>query len=155
MQEIPAASACVRPVFFPRWLVLSLFWLSACNSNHSSATGAALPPPTVTVATSEEREVTDDLTVTARIDAVNSVELRPRVSGHVTEVRFLAGQLVHQGEVLFVIDRRWYKAEYDRTSAEVSRAGAALGNAQRISRRAYELLRNPRSLKPCPPIRSG
>jgi len=94
------------------------------------------------VATSEQREVTDDLTVTARIDAVNSVDLRPRVSGHVTEVRFVAGQLVHQGEVLFVIDRRWYKAEYDRTSAEVSRAGAALSNAQRISRRANELLRN-------------
>jgi membrane fusion protein, multidrug efflux system len=48
----------------------------------------------------------------------------------------------NQGEVLFVIDRRWYKAEYDRTSAEVSRAGAALSNAQRISRRANELLRN-------------
>jgi multidrug efflux system membrane fusion protein len=142
MQEIPAASASVRPAFFARWLVLSLLWLSACNSNHASATGGAPPPPTVTVATSERREVTDDLTVTARIDAVNAVELRPRVSGHVTEVRFVAGQLVRQGEVLFVIDRRWYKAEYDRTSAEVSRAGAALGNAQRISRRADELLRN-------------
>ena len=142
MQEIPAASASVRPAFFPRWLVLSVLWLSACNSNHSSPTGGAPPPPTVTVATSERREVTDDLTVTARIEAVNAVELRPRVSGHVTEVRFVAGQLVHQGEVLFVIDRRWYKAEYDRTSAEVSRTGAALGNAQRISRRADELLRN-------------
>jgi membrane fusion protein, multidrug efflux system len=142
MQETPAASASVRPAFFARWLVLSLLWLSACNSNHSSATGAAPPAPSVTVATSEQREVTDDLTVTARLDAVNSVDLRPRVSGHITEVRFAAGQLVHQGEVLFVIDRRWYKAEYERTSAEVSRAAAAIGNAQRISRRANELLRN-------------
>jgi hypothetical protein len=88
------------------------------------------------VATSEQREVTDDLTVTARVDAVDAVELRPRVSGHITEVRFVAGQLVHQNDVLFVIDRRWYKAEYDRTTAEVARAVAALGNAQRISRRA-------------------
>jgi multidrug efflux system membrane fusion protein len=96
----------------------------------------------VTVATSERREVTDDLTVTARIDAVSSVELRPRVSGHITEVRFVAGQLVHQGDVLFVIDRRWYKADYDRTTAEVARASATLGNAQRISHRADELLRN-------------
>ena len=96
----------------------------------------------MTVATSERREVTDNLTVTARIDAVNSVELRPRVSGHITEVRFVAGQLVHQGDVLFVIDRRWYKADDDRTGAEVARATATLGNAQRISHRADELLRN-------------
>jgi multidrug efflux system membrane fusion protein len=142
MQEIPAASASARPTILPRWLLLSLLWLSACNSNHSSSTGAAPPPPGVTVATSERREVTDDLTVTARVDAVDAVELRPRVSGHITEVRFVAGQLVHQNDVLFVIDRRWYQAEYDRTTAEVARAVAALGNAQRISRRADELLRN-------------
>ena len=142
MQETPAASASARPASFLPWLILSLLWLSACNSNHSSTTGAAPPPPGVTVATSEQREVTDDLTVTARVDAVDAVELRPRVSGHITEVRFVAGQLVHQNDVLFVIDRRWYKAEYDRTTAEVARAVAALGNAQRISRRADELLRN-------------
>lgn len=142
MQRTPAASASARPASFLPWLILSLLWLSACNSNHSSTTGAAPPPPGVTVATSEQREVTDDLTVTARVDAVDAVELRPRVSGHITEVRFVAGQLVHQNDVLFVIDRRWYKAEYDRTTAEVARAVAALGNAQRISRRADELLRN-------------
>jgi len=96
----------------------------------------------VTVAKSERRQITDDLTVTARIDAIHSVELRPRVSGHLTEVRFVAGQLVHQGDVLFVIDRRWYKADYDRTTAEVARATAHLGNAQRISHRSDELLRN-------------
>jgi RND family efflux transporter MFP subunit len=43
---------------------------------------------------------------------------------------------------LFVIDRRWYKADYDRTTAEVARATATLGNAQRISRRSDELVRN-------------
>ena len=47
------------------------------------------------------------------------LNFRPRVSGHITEVRFGAGQLVHQGDVLFVIDRRWYKADDDRTRAEV------------------------------------
>jgi RND family efflux transporter MFP subunit len=142
MQEVRPPSASVLPVSL--WFALSLLGLSlsACNSNHNPAATAAPPPPIVTVATSEQREVTDDLTVTARIDAIHSVELRPRVSGHITEVRFAAGQLVHQDDVLFVIDRRWYKAGFDRTVAEVGRATAALGNAQRISRRSDELLRN-------------
>jgi multidrug efflux system membrane fusion protein len=141
MHVFGSPSASPSPAFLFSWLALSLLCLSACNS-HQQPVAAAPPPPAVTVATSESREVTDDLTVTARIDAVNSVELRPRVSGHITEVRFVAGQLVHQGDVLFVIDRRWYKADDDRTRAEVARATATLGNAQRISHRADELLRN-------------
>jgi RND family efflux transporter MFP subunit len=142
MQEIASLSVWSSPPALFPWLALSLLFLSGCNLNHDPSTAAAPPPPSVTVATSERREVTDDLTATARIDAVNSVELRPRVSGHITEVRFVAGQLVQRGDVLFVIDRRWYKAEDDRTAAEVTRATAALGNAQRISHRADELLRN-------------
>jgi membrane fusion protein, multidrug efflux system len=142
MQGFRSSLTAVAPSSLRRGLVLSFLWLSACNSNHTPSSAAAPPSPAVTVATSERRDVTDDLTVTARIDAVNSVELRPRVSGHITEVRFVAGQLVHQGDVLFVIDRRWYKADFDRTTAEVARASATLGNAQRISHRADELLRN-------------
>ena len=142
MQVFGSPAASPWPAFLFSWLAFSLLCLSACNSNQQPAASAAPPPPAVTVATSERREVTDNLTVTARIDAINSVELRPRVSGHITEVRFVAGQLVHQGDVLFVIDRRWYKADDDRTTAEVARATATLGNAQRISHRADELLRN-------------
>jgi RND family efflux transporter MFP subunit len=140
MQEIASPSTSLPALL--SWLAFSLLCLSGCNSNQHPSTATAPPPPAVTVATSERREVTDNLTVTARIDAVNSVELRPRVSGHITEVRFVAGQIVHQGDVLFVIDRRWYKADDDRTAAEVARATATLGNAQRISHRADELLRN-------------
>ncbi len=142
MQGFRPLPVSIAPHFFTLGLTFSLFGLSACNSNHSPASVMAPPPPAVTIATSEQREVTDDITVTARLDAVNSVELRPRVSGHISEVRFVAGQIVHQGDVLFVIDRRWYKADFDRTIAEARRATATLGNAQRISRRADELLRN-------------
>jgi membrane fusion protein, multidrug efflux system len=86
MQGFRSLSAAVLPVSLRPWLCLPFFWLAGCNSNHTPST-AAPPPPAVTVATSEQREITEDLTVTARIDAVNSVELRPRVSGHITEVR--------------------------------------------------------------------
>jgi RND family efflux transporter MFP subunit len=142
MQGVTSSTTALEPSSLRPWLALLFLCLSACNSNQPASTTAPPPPPAVTVATSERRDVTDNLTVTARIDAVSTVELRPRVSGHITEVRFVAGQLVHQGDVLFVIDRRWYKADYDRTIAEVARASATLGNAQRISHRADELLRN-------------
>jgi multidrug efflux system membrane fusion protein len=142
MQAVHPDSTSVSPLSLPLGLALSFLALAACNSNYPPANTVLSSPPTVTIATSEPREVTDDLTVTARIDAIHSVELRPRVSGHITAVRFDAGQLVHQGDVLFVIDRRWYKADYDRAIAELARATATLGNAQRISRRADDLLRN-------------
>jgi len=123
---------------------LALFWVisvSACKFTHTE-TNNAPPPPSVTVSSGEQSQVIDWETATARIDAVDAVEIRPRVSGHITEIHFAAGQIVHKGDVLFVIDRRWYKAELDRTTAEVARAAAALENAQRISKRADELLKS-------------
>jgi multidrug efflux pump subunit AcrA (membrane-fusion protein) len=140
MQGVTSSTTALGPSSLRPWLALLFLWLSACNSNNTPTTALPPPPPAVTVATSERRDVTDNLTVTARIDAVSTVELRPRVSGHITEVRFVAGQLVHQGDVLFVIDRRWYKADYDRTIAEVARASATLGNAQRISHSIFYVL---------------
>ncbi len=125
-------------------LAFALFWLisvTACNFTHT-ATNNAPPPPTVTIASGEQSQFIDWETATARVDAVEAVEVRPRVSGHITEIHFAAGQIVHKGDVLFVIDRRWYKAELDRTTAEVARAAAALENAQRISRRADDLLKS-------------
>ena len=115
--------------------------LPACKFTQTQTRNSAPPPPRVTVSAGEQRQIIDWETATARVDAVEAVEIRPRVSGHITEVHFAAGQIVHRGDVLFVIDRRWYKAELDRTTAEVARAAAALENAQRISRRSDELLR--------------
>jgi RND family efflux transporter MFP subunit len=125
-------------------LALTLAWIvsaTACNFTPGETKNNAPPPPTVTIASGEQREIVDWETATARVDAVEAVEVRPRVSGHITEIHFLAGQIVRKGDVLFVIDRRWYKADLDRTTAEVARAAAALANAQRISRRADELLK--------------
>src|SRR4051794_5567469 len=56
-------------------------------------TPAAPPPPKVTVATVEERSITETIELTGRVEAIESVEVRPRVSGHIQEVRFQSGQL--------------------------------------------------------------
>jgi RND family efflux transporter MFP subunit len=100
------------------------------------------PPPAVTVAPVEQKELVEWDEFTGRADAVESVEIRPRVSGYIQEVRFQSGQLVKKGDVLFVIDPRWHQAAYDRLAAEAERAKVLLENAQREAGRTTELLAN-------------
>jgi RND family efflux transporter MFP subunit len=73
---------------------------------------------------------------------VDSVEVRPRVSGYIQEVRFQSGQLVKKGDVLFVVDPRWHQAEFDRRQAEAERARVQLDNARREADRTTLLLAN-------------
>ena len=63
-----------------------------------------MPPPAVTVAPVETRDVVEWSEFTGHTEPVNSVEIRPRTSGYIQEVRFQSGQLVKKGDVLFVID---------------------------------------------------
>src|SRR5882672_1003946 len=86
------------------------------------------PPPSVTVAPVEQREIVEWNEFTGRTEAVEAVEVRPRVSGHIQEVRFRSGQLVQKGDVLFLIDPRWHKAEFDRRQAEYQQAKVRLEN---------------------------
>src|SRR4026207_687797 len=89
--------------------------LSGCHRSGSSpAGGHAMPPAEVTVAPVEQRELVQWEELTGRTASIEYVEVRPRVSGHIEKVHFESGQLVKKGDVLFVIDCRWYKAESDR-----------------------------------------
>jgi membrane fusion protein, multidrug efflux system len=101
---------------------------------------AAPPAPRVTVAPVQERLLTEFQELTGRVDALETVELRARVSGHMEAVHFQAGQLVHAGDVLFTIDPRWYRATVDLATAEVERARVRAEIAERESRRADDLL---------------
>ena len=98
------------------------------------------PPPTVTVAPVEQRELVEWDEFTGRTEPVESVEVRPRVSGYIQEVRFQSGQLVKKGDVLFVIDPRWHQAAFNQLEAEAERARVQLENARREAGRALELL---------------
>jgi RND family efflux transporter MFP subunit len=112
--------------------------LSGCG--RSTASSQQPPPPAVTVASVEQREVTEWEEFTGRTEAVEAVEVRPRVSGHIQEVRFQSGQLVKKGDVLFVIDPRWYRAEFDRRQAEYEQARVRVENTERMAARAARLL---------------
>jgi RND family efflux transporter MFP subunit len=103
---------------------------------------AGMKVPTVTVAPVEQQEIVEWDQFTGRTEAVESVEVRPRVSGHIQEVRFQSGQLVKKGDVLFVIDPRWHKAEFDRREAEYQQAKVRLENAEREAKRTEQLLAN-------------
>jgi len=102
-----------------------------------AATGCKQPPqpvspalPAVSVSHPVEREVTDYAEFTARVAAVESTELRARVSGQVVAVPFEAGTVVRQGDVLVEIDVRPFQAELETRIAEDGRAAAHLSLAQ-------------------------
>src|SRR5215813_2196452 len=100
------------------------------------------PAPSVTVAPVEQKEIVEWDEFTGRTQPVESVEVRPRVSGYIQEVRFQSGQLVKKGDVLFVIDPRWHEAEFDKRQAEAERAKVQLENAEREAGRTEKLLTN-------------
>jgi multidrug efflux system membrane fusion protein len=99
-------------------------------------------PPSVTVAPVERKEVVEWDEFTGRTEAVESVDVRPRVSGYIQEVRFQSGQLVKKGDVLFVIDPRWHRAAFDQRQAEFEQAKARLENTKREADRTPRLLAN-------------
>lgn len=89
------------------------------------ACSKAPPPmqaPEVTVAPAVERTIADWDEFTGHFEAVNSVEIRPRVGGFLQRVGFVEGAIVHQGDVLFVIDQRPYQAEVSRLEAVLAQA---------------------------------
>jgi RND family efflux transporter MFP subunit len=110
------------------------------HASDSPPAAVTPPPPKVTVAPVEERTVTDYRELLGRVEPIESVEIRPRVSGHIEEVRLAAGHLVKKGEVLFVIDRRWYRAQRDLAQANVESAKVRVSIAEREAHRSDGLL---------------
>jgi RND family efflux transporter MFP subunit len=94
----------------------------------------------VNVAQVLERQITDFQEFTGRIEAVERVELRPRVSGTIESVAFRDGAAVNKGDVLFVIDPRPYDAALKRARAELTRAESAHRQARSERERAVKLL---------------
>ena len=97
--------------------------LAVFSSGCSRPAGQAGPPPAaVTVAPVQQKEIVEWAEFTGHAEPVDSVEIRPRTSGYIQEVRFQSGQLVNKGDVLFVIDPRWNQAVFDQRQAEYDQA---------------------------------
>jgi membrane fusion protein, multidrug efflux system len=116
--------------------ILSLLLTAAGCKKASPPQQGPLP---VNVVTAIEKEVNEWDEFTGRLEAVESVEIRPRVSGYITEIHFEAGAIIKKGDLLYVIDPRPYQADFDRAAAEFDRMQAQLKLAQIELDRAKDL----------------
>src|SRR6266702_2223090 len=105
--------------------------------------GGPPPAPTpVTVSRSVERAVTDYADFTARVAAVDSVEVRARVWGYLDKVNFKEGALVQKGDVLFELDPRPYQALLNQAKAKVAQDEAQLAYDEAEYQRNLDLFRS-------------
>ena len=96
--------------------------LTGCADANSNDAPAAPPAPPVSAAVVVEKPVLETQEFSGRLEAVEVVEIRPRVSGYITAVNFKPGAEVKKGDLLFVIDPRPYQAEADRAGAAAAAA---------------------------------
>jgi RND family efflux transporter MFP subunit len=129
-----------RRLAVPGILTLAALSLAALTLNRGKKTPPAPPLQAVTVAPVPEREITEWDEFTGRLEAVDQVEIRPRVSGYIKRVAFDEGKEVRKGEVLFEIDPRPYQAELARAEAELERARSAASLAKSEVQRAGKLV---------------
>jgi membrane fusion protein, multidrug efflux system len=100
------------------------------------------PPPAVTVSRPLQKTITEWDEYTGRFIAVETVEVRARVSGFIDSIHFKDGQIVKQGDLLFVIDPRPYRIAVEQAKAEVERARSRLQIATLDVERAAPLVRS-------------
>jgi multidrug efflux system membrane fusion protein len=120
-------------------LFSSVLAASACGTSAATPVSGGPPPPAVGVTAVALREVSPASELTGRIEAVNQVEVRPRVAGHVTAVRYREGAEVAAGDAMFTIDPRPYRAALSRASAELARVRSRLDIARVDADRAERL----------------
>ncbi|MDR6840578.1 efflux RND transporter periplasmic adaptor subunit [Pseudoxanthomonas sacheonensis] len=134
-------------------LALSVAVISGC-SGQAAETGMP-PPPEVSAAPVLIKQVSQWDDFSGRVEAVENVDLRPRVSGYIDRVNYEEGQEVRKGDVLFTIDSRSYRAELARAQADLARARSQaelgrseatrakkLSDLQAISTESYEQRRS-------------
>jgi RND family efflux transporter MFP subunit len=110
----------IRPFLITIALSAATGFIAGCG--HAQAQSSPAPAPSVTVAPVEQKEIVEWNEFTGHTEPVDSVDIRPRVSGYIQKVEFQSGQLVKKGDVLFVIDPRWNHAVFDQRQAEYDQA---------------------------------
>ena len=115
------------------------FALTACGEGQKQA--AAPAPPTVTVAKPVQRTIVDRDEYVGRFVAVDSVEIRSRVSGYLDKVHFKDGEIVQQGALLFTIDKRPFENALAQARANLAQVKASLAFTETDLQRAQSLVR--------------
>jgi RND family efflux transporter MFP subunit len=144
MNRGSAASSLVSPrrgVGLALSLALAAL-VAACGQGEAQQKtgGAAPPPPAVTVAKPVQRMLSDYDEYVGRFAAVDSVEVRARVSGYLDSVDFKDGQMVKQGDLLFTIDKRPFQTALDQARANLTLAQSNLTYTESDLKRAQQLV---------------
>lgn len=113
-----------------------------CHAAPALAQAPGGPPPAVTVSKPIVKQVVEYDDYTGRFEAVDSVEIRARVSGYLDQVKFRDGSIVKRGDLLLVIDRRPYKALLDQSEANTVSGKARVAFAEADLERAESLRRS-------------
>ena len=121
-------------------LGLAILAAAGCTSGQAGGAPPSPPAPEVTAAKVLFNQVRDWADFTGRLEPVERVDIRPRVGGYVQNVAFVEGAEVKQGQLLFQIDPRPFKAAVDRLRADRDRAAAELKLAHSYADRAQRLL---------------
>ena len=133
--ELIPSAAVVRAVS-----VAALLLVVGCSESPQKQ-AAAPPPPAVTVANPVKRVVIDQDEYIGRFVAVDSVEIRGRVSGYLDRIDFTDGQMVKQGDLLFTIDKRPFQTTLDQAKANLAQSRANLAFAEADLARGAQLVR--------------
>jgi RND family efflux transporter MFP subunit len=120
-------------------LAVLILLAGLCDPMWSHAADGAAAPPTVTVSQPLQRELVEWDEYTGQFAAKEYVEIRARVSGYLTEIHFEDGQIVKEGDLLFVIDPRPYEATLASARAQLAQSQAQVELATRQLERSAEL----------------
>ena len=120
--------------------ILATQLLTGCDNKPAASSGPGLPA--VTVSRPVQQKVTEWDEYTGRFVAVKTVEIRARVSGFIDSIHFKDGQIVKQGDLLFIIDPRPYRLAVEQATADRDRTRAKLAIARSDVERATPLLRS-------------
>lgn len=122
-------------------LITCLMLLAACSKNETPNTAVAPPKPTIVASQPLQQEIVEWDEYTGRLQAVESVDIRARVSGYLQQISFKDGGKVQKGDLLFVVDPRPYMAQLHQSKAELDRSKSRLELAQNDVERAQRLLK--------------
>jgi multidrug efflux system membrane fusion protein len=124
--------------------VLALFLAWFAFAPHETNQAAAVPTaaPAVTVSQPLQRTVDSQIGFLGQFSAIDRVELRAQVGGTLTEIHFKDGQIVHKGDLLFVIDPRPYEIKLAQAQAALATANARVALANNQLSRAQSLIRS-------------
>ena len=118
------------------WILL---WSAGCGGGADLST--APPPPAVTVAEVRGERLAEWDEYQGEFEAIDAVEIRPRVSGYLVRVPFVEGKEVRKGDVLFEIDPEPYQATLDERRADLARTRARLALVERDAERGERLVK--------------